>query len=116
MTAKSQSNGLFLVRKLLLYCSGLQGLYHAPVIPAGIRWNPAELFLAESPAKIAIPGTIYSSRIEPFQNWHWNGPGMDQNGILWNAVFFFFCMYDKLSIILTPLGGHAHLIWDVFVP
>ena len=52
--------------------------------------NPAELFLAESPAKIAIPGTIYSGRIEPFQNWHQNGHGMDLNRILWNAVFFFF--------------------------
>ena len=74
----------------------IQGLYHAPVIlpesghSCGIRWNPVELFLAESPAKIAIPGTIYSSRIEPFRNWHRNGPGMDRNGIRWNAVFFFF--------------------------
>ena len=90
MTAKSQSNGLFLVRKLPLYCSGLRGLYHAPVIPAGIQWNPAELFLAESPAKIAIPGTIYSGGIEPFRNWHQNGPGMDWNGIRRNAFFFFF--------------------------
>ena len=71
----------------------------------GILWNPVELFLAESPAKIAIPGTIYSSGIEPFWNWHRNGPGMDWNGIWRNAVlFFFFCMYDKVSIILTPLG------------
>ena len=30
----------------------------------GIQWNPAESFLAESPAKIAIPGTIYSGGIE----------------------------------------------------
>ena len=35
-----------------------------------------ELFLAESPAKIAIPGTIYSGGIEPFWNWDQNGPGM----------------------------------------
>ena len=54
--------------------------------PCDSCWNLVELFLAESPAKIAIPGTIYSSGIEPFQNWHWNGPGMDQNGIWWNAV------------------------------
>ena len=60
-------------------------LYHAPVIPAGIRQNPVESFLAESPAKIAILGTIYSSRIEPFRNWDWSGPGMDWNGIWWNA-------------------------------
>ena len=38
-----------------------------------------------------------------FRNWHWNGPGMDWNGIRQNAVFFF-CMYDKVSIILTTLG------------
>ena len=82
-----------------------RGLYHAPVIPAGIQWNLAELFLAESPAKIAILGTIYSGGIEPFWNWHQNGPGMDWNGIRQNAVFFF-CMYDKVSIILTPL-------WDM---
>ena len=66
----------------------LQGLYHAPVIPARIwsfLWNPVESFLAESPAKIAIPGTIYSSRIEPFQNWDRNGPRMVQNGIRQNA-------------------------------
>ena len=56
----------------------------------GIWWNLVELFLAESPAKIAIPGTIYSGGIEPFWNWHWNGPGMDRNGIRQNAVFFFF--------------------------
>ena len=66
--------------------------------PCDSCWNPVipvELFLAESPAKIAIPGTIYSSRIEPFWNWHWNGPGMDQNGIWQNAVFFFFfCKYQ----------------------
>ena len=64
-----------------LVSSQKRGFYHAPVIPAGIRWNPAELFLAGSPAKIAIPGTIYSGRIEPFRNWDWNGPGMDRNGI-----------------------------------
>ena len=40
--------------------------------------NLVELFLAESPAKIAILGTIYSGRIEPFRNWDWNG-------IWWNA-------------------------------
>ena len=45
----------------------------------GIWQNPVELFLAESPAKIAIPGTIYSGRIEPFQNWDWNGP--EQNPV-----------------------------------
>ena len=64
------------------------GLYHAPVIPARIwsfLWNLVEFFLAESPAKIAILGTIYSGRIEPFQNWDWNGPGMDQNRIQQNA-------------------------------
>ena len=35
------------------------GLYHAPVIPAGIwsfLWNPVELFLAESPAKLPFQG------------------------------------------------------------
>ena len=65
----------------------------------GIRRNPAELFLAESPAKIAIPGTIYSGRIEPFRNWDRNGSGMDQNGIWWNAV----CISDK-STMHTPSG------------
>ena len=74
-----------------------QGLYHAPVIPARIQsflWNPADsgrIILAEPPAKITIPGTIYSSGIEPFQNWDRNGPGMDQNGIRQNA----FCLYNK---------------------
>ena len=58
----------------------------------GIQWNPAELFLAESPAKIAIPGTIYSSGIEPFQNW-------DRNRIWQNAV----CINDK-STMHTPSG------------
>ena len=57
----------------------------------GIWWNPVESFLAESPAKIAIPGTIYSGGIEPFWNCDRNGPGMDQNRIRWNA----FCMYNK---------------------
>ena len=45
--------------------------YHAPVIPARIQsflWNLVEFFLAESSAKIAILGTIYSSGIEPFWN------------------------------------------------
>ena len=37
------------------------GLYPAPQIPE-------ELYLAEGPAKIAIPGTTYSSGIEPFRN------------------------------------------------
>ena len=69
-----------------------RGLYHAPVIPARIWQNPAELFLAESPAKIAIPGTIYSGRIEPFRNWDWNR-------IQWNAV----CINDK-STMDTPSG------------
>ena len=75
--------------------ANLRGLYHAPVIPAGIQsflWNPAELFLAESPAKIAIPGTIYSGGIEPFRNW-------DRNGIRRNAG----CIYDK-STMHTPSG------------
>ena len=70
------------------------GLYHAPVIPARIwsfLWNPVELFLAEPPAKITIPGTIYSGGIEPFRNWDQNGPGMNQNGIQRNA----FCMHNK---------------------
>ena len=40
----------------------------------GIQWNLVELFLAESPAKIAIPGTIYSGRIAPFWNWEQSGP------------------------------------------
>ena len=75
------------------------GLYHAPVIPARIQRNPAELFLAESPAKIAIPGTIYSGGIEPFRNWDQNGPGMDWNRIRWNAG----CIYDK-STMHTPSG------------
>ena len=49
----------------------LRGLYPAPQIPAGIRWNdriPAELYLAEGPAKFAIPGTTNSGGIEPFRN------------------------------------------------
>ena len=79
------------------YCE--RGLYHAPVIPAGIRQNPVELFLAESPAKIAIPGTIYSGGIEPFCNWDRNGPRMDQNRIQQNAV----CINDK-STMHTPSG------------
>ena len=74
------------------------------IIPCDSCRNPVKLFLAEPPAKITIPETIYSGRIEPFQNWDWNGPGMDQNGIWQNA----FCMYNKWSMH-TP-------IWDVFVP
>ena len=68
---------------------GTRGLYHAPVIPAGIQSflrNPVESFLAGSPAKIAIPGTSYSGGIEPFRNWDQNGPGMDWNGIRQNAI------------------------------
>ena len=65
----------------------------------GIQRNPVELFLAEPPAKITIPGTIYSGRIEPFRDWDWNGPGMDQNRIQRNA----FCMYNKWSMH-TPSG------------
>jgi hypothetical protein len=34
----------------------------------GFRRIPAELFLAEGPAKFAIPGTTYSGGIEPFRN------------------------------------------------
>ena len=63
-----------------------RGLYHAPVIPAGIWWNLVESFLAGSPAKIAIPGTSYSGGIEPFRNWDRNGPGMDRNRIWRNAI------------------------------
>jgi hypothetical protein len=65
----------------------------------GIQRNLVELFLAEPPAKITIPGTIYSSGMEPFRNWDWNGPRMDQNGIWQNA----FCMYNKWSMH-TPSG------------
>ena len=49
----------------------VRGLYPAPQIPARIRWNdriPAELYLAEGPAKFVIPGTTYSGGIEPFRN------------------------------------------------
>ena len=50
----------------------------------GILWIPAELFLAEPPAKITIPGTIYSGGIEPFWNWdrmvlEWTG--MESGGM-----------------------------------
>ena len=38
------------------------------------RRIPAELYLAEGPAKFAIPGTTYSGGIEPFRNWHRNVP------------------------------------------
>ena len=34
----------------------------------GFRRIPAELYLAEGPAKFAIPGTTYSGGIEPFRN------------------------------------------------
>ena len=63
----------------------------------GILWNPVESFLAGCPAKIAIPGTIYSSGIEPFQIWDQNGPGMDQEsgGIQLNR-FFIYLFYNYI--------------------
>ena len=59
--------------------------------------NPVESFLAGCPAKIAIPGTIYSSGIEPFQIWDQNGPGMDQEsgGIQLNR-FFIYLFYNYI--------------------
>ena len=65
--------------------------------PCDSCWNPVVpvesggIIFGRAPAKITILGTIYSSGIEPFRNWDWNGPGMDQNGIWQNA----FCMYNK---------------------
>ena len=84
------------------------GLYHAPVIPAWIRSflrNPVESFLAGSPAKIAIPGTSYSGGIEPFRNWDWNGPEMDQNesgGMQLNRfIYFTIIFFIFISIIFA---------------
>ena len=81
-------------RSLLCPCYSCRN----PVIPVesgGIQQN----YFWQSPAKIAILGTIYSGGIEPFWNWDWNGPGMDRNGIQWNAV----CINDK-STMHTPSG------------
>ena len=97
-----ESHRKFILQKVSCFVESWRSLSYAPVIPAGIRsflWNPVELFLAESPAKIAILGTIYSGGIEPFRNWDWNGPGMDRNRIQWNAG----CIYDK-STMHTPSG------------
>ena len=41
------------------------------IVPLWFLLESGGIFLAE---RIAIPGTIYSSGIEPFWNWHWNGP------------------------------------------
>ena len=82
------------LRSLSCPCDSCQN----PVIPvesSRIWWN----YFWQSPAKIAIPGTIYSSGIEPFCNWDWNGPGMDWNRLQWNAV----CINDK-STMHTPSG------------
>jgi len=51
-----------------------RGLYHAPQIPAGIQSFqriPVESGgkkMAEGPANIAIPGSVYSSGIQAFRN------------------------------------------------
>ena len=94
MTAKSQSNGLFLVRKLPLYCSGLRGLYHAPVIPAGFRSflripvDSGGIKFGGGPCQISIPGTPYSGGIELFRNLDRNGPrnGPERNPAECNKI------------------------------
>ena len=35
---------------------------------SGFQWNPEELKMAEGPANIAIPGSVYSSGIRAFRN------------------------------------------------
>ena len=65
-----------------------------------------ELFLAESPAKIAILGTIYSGRIEPFWNWSWNG-------IWWNAVFL--GKYITIRINYNLLQTILFLFISIFI-
>jgi len=35
---------------------------------SGFQWNPEELKMAEGPANIAIPGSVYSSGIQAFWN------------------------------------------------
>ena len=47
----------------------------------GFRRIPEELYLAEGPAKFAIPGTTYSGGIEPFRNWHRNAQERNATGI-----------------------------------
>ena len=94
-------------------------------------WNPAESFLAESPAKIAIPGTIYSGGIEysgigtiVVPEWstlpsptdsatiqvdsRWNG----RNGI--NLVGMSF-QWEPTQISLR-LQPHSHQIPTIFPP
>ena len=63
------------------------GLSDAPQIPAGFwsfLWIPEEVILAETSAKITIPGVTNSSRIYSFRNWHQNIPWNAQESGLWN--------------------------------
>ena len=89
----------------------IQGLYHAPVIPAGIQsflWNPVEsgriIFGRESCQNCHSGDHLFwwnRAILELAPEWSWNG--LERN-LAECCFFFFFCMYDKVSIILTPLG------------
>ena len=60
------ANLLLSLRKPRISQMSLKRSLLCPCNSCGIWKNPVESNLAESPDKIAIPGTIYSGRIEPF--------------------------------------------------